>query len=295
MIHHRHMKGVDYYQLLEFVGPTHPADIMLPKLTAGQLACNSGWLCPKYWSPASNRIVLSMHLNVIKAGSEIVIVDCGVGNFKRRPPSPSQDNLNTPVLDWLRAIDCPPERVNHVVMTHLHGDHVGWNTVRQGDRWVPTFPNATYYFPEVDWNHFSKRFFAGVPDPKGSFEDSILPIACADRMKLINGGDEIAGLLTGMAAPGHTPGQLVYTMKAGDETCLFAADTMHHPIQVMYPHVSSRACEDGETAHRTRVSILQLAADTGCDVLPAHYFGTKGWRITRSPAGFDLEIPANEF
>lgn len=293
MINYRRLQGVDFYQLLEFVGPTHDADIMLPALTAEQLTSNRDWLYPKYWSPANNRIVLSMHLNVIKAGSEIVIIDAGCGNFKRRPPSPSQDNLNTPILDWLRAIGCPPEKVNHVVLTHLHGDHVGWNTVLRDGRWVPTFPNATYYFPKGDWDHFSKRFSSGK-DPKG-FADSVLPIADANLMKLINAGDEVAGVLTSIAAPGHTPGQLVYTMRAGDETCLFTADTMHHPIQVLYPHVSSRACEDTDLAHRTRISILEFAADTGCDVLPAHYFGTKGWKISRSPTGFDLKIPVNEF
>ena len=153
MIQSRKIGDVELNQVVEFIGPTHDLDWMLPGIPRSAFEANAQWLEPNFWMARTNRLVFAMQLWVLKARDRAILIDTGVGNGKKRA-SRHQTMINTPAIDWLEAIGAAPDKITHVVHTHLHGDHIGWNTRDDGGRWVPTFPNATYFAPADDWAAF---------------------------------------------------------------------------------------------------------------------------------------------
>jgi glyoxylase-like metal-dependent hydrolase (beta-lactamase superfamily II) len=282
----RKFGDVELIQIVEFTGPTHDLEWMLPGMPRSAFDANASWLLPDYWVASTNRLVFTMQVVVLKAQDRIILIDTGVGNGKTRI-SPHQNMINTPVLDWLAAVGAPPDKVTHVVHTHLHGDHVGWDTCRDGDRWVPTFPNAIYLAPADDWTDFKSRHDAGtlgVHD--GPFVDSVLPIAEAGLLRFFAPGEEVAGCLLSTAAPGHTIGQVTLSFRHAGEHCIFSADVLHSPMQVQYPDINSRWCEYPDAARATRRALMETVATTEAIVYPAHAFGLDGWRIVRQGDGY---------
>ncbi|MDF2117143.1 MBL fold metallo-hydrolase [Roseiarcaceae bacterium H3SJ34-1] len=289
MLQTRHLKHAVLHQIAEFSGPTHDAAWMLPDMAPQAYSEAADWLAPRYWLPQTNRLIFTMQTFVIKTDAEIILIDTGVGNHKERL-APSQSHLNTPFLDWLSGIGCPPERVTHVALTHLHGDHVGWNTQVVDGRLEPTFPNATYYVPLDDWRIFSeRRAMDDLAHHTIPFDDSVRPVVEAGLAKFISPGASIADILTALPAPGHSPGQLAYQLRDGNERLLFAADVLHSPLQVLHPEVNSRWCEIPDLARRSRFDLLSRAAQENFTWLSAHAFGLDGWQIHRSHEGFTVE------
>jgi glyoxylase-like metal-dependent hydrolase (beta-lactamase superfamily II) len=282
--------GVEIVQIIEFAGPTHDAQWMMPDASPQILSANESWLRDRFWMPRTNRLVFSYQLWIVKTSDAIVLVDTGCGNHKHRP-SPYQNMINTPVIDWMEGIGASPDKVTHVLHTHLHADHVGWNTRLLDGRWIPTFPNAIYYMPKLDHDLFTHRL-AQRMDP-ASYEpvidDSVTPVVNAGLTRFIEDGDEIAGLVA-TAAPGHTPGQMIYTFRHGGEDIIFSGDVFHSPIQVPHPYINSRWCEDQVLARVTRRDLLIQAARTNARILPAHIQGVDGWRIGRVGDEFSIGI-----
>lgn len=290
MIHSRKIGNLEFIQIVEFVGPTHDLQWMLPGMPRRAFDDNASWLEPNFWIGRTDRLVFAMQLFVLKMGSQVILLDTGVGNGKKRP-SPSQTMINTPALDWLAAVGAAPDKVTHVIHTHLHGDHVGWNTRDDGGRWVPTFPNATYFAPAEEWADFRWRHEAGKLGPHDPpFVDCVLPIADAGLLKCFAPGDEVADCLEAVAAPGHTRGQVMFRFRNGRELYIFSADVLHSPIQVQYPAVNSRWCELPDEARRTRLALMREAAGTDATVFPAHAVGTEGWRISRQGDGYLVQV-----
>lgn len=286
MIESRTVGDVEIVQIIEFTGPTHDLHWMLPDMPRAAFDANADWLAPDFWMPATNRLVFTMQLWLLKASDRLILVDTGVGNGKKRA-SPYQNMINTPALDWLAAVGAPVDKITHVIHTHLHGDHVGWDTREDGGRWVPTFPNAVYYAPAADWMSFKSRHDAGtlgVHD--GPFIDSVLPIADAGLLRLFEPGEQLADCLMPSAAPGHTAGQVTFSFRHAGERFIFAADVFHSPMQVQYPHVNSRWCELPDDARATRRALMQDAAATGATVYPAHAAGIDGWHIVCRDDGY---------
>jgi glyoxylase-like metal-dependent hydrolase (beta-lactamase superfamily II) len=227
---------VDLVEIIEFHAPTHDAQWMLPGLSPHLLKSNASWLREQFWTPRTNRLVFTYQLWLAKMRDAVVLIDTGCGNHKHRV-SPYQNQINTPVLDWLAAVGAPAERVTHVLHTHLHSDHVGWNTRLVDGRWVPTFPNATYYLPKLDYDLFTQRRARSMgPEMyEGVFADSVIPVFEAGMTRFVAEGDEVAGLVAG-ATPGHTPGHLAYTLRVGGGEVIFCGDVLHSPLQVICPH-----------------------------------------------------------
>jgi len=291
MMYSRRIGDIELVQIVEFSGPTHDADWMLPGMPRAALEANAHWLAPNFWIPTTNRLVFSMQLWLLKTSDRVILIDTGVGNGKKRP-SPYQSMINTPVVDWLDAVGAPPEKITHVVHTHLHGDHVGWDTCRENSRWVPTFPNAVYYLPKDDWGAYKPRYDSGEQDLLGgSFADSILPVAEAGLMRVFDNGDEIAECLQAYAAPGHSPGQVMLSLRHGNQHIIFSGDVLHSPMQVLFPDVNSRWCELPDVARATRHKLLAAAAADNAIVLPAHARGLHGWHIARQGEGFGVTVP----
>jgi glyoxylase-like metal-dependent hydrolase (beta-lactamase superfamily II) len=288
MLHHRNLGRADLFQIVEFTGPTHDAGWMFPDLPVGAMAAHAAWLAPRYWLPTTDRLIFAMQLFVLKHEDRIIVIDSGVGNGKPRAAS-SQHMLNTPVIDWLAGIGAPPERVTHVVHTHLHGDHIGWDTVWRDGAWRPLFGNALHCLPRAEYALFHERTAAGDWQPHGPpFADSILPVVAAGLAAFVDPGDLVAGCLEASAAPGHTAGQLVYSLRLGGQHYVFAGDVVHSPIQLARPGVNSRWCELPDAARATRLALLARAADGGATLFPAHASGLQGWRVDRDGEAFRL-------
>lgn len=290
MLYQRDFGDTRIYQIVEFCGPTHDWDFMLPDIPRSILEANAGWLFPYFWVPRTGRLVFSMQIYVIERHGEIVILDTGVGNGKQRP-APSQTRLNTPMLDWLAGIGCTRESVRHILMTHLHGDHVGWNTIWENGAWRPTFPNATYHVPQDDWRAYYDAYVAGDTGINmGSFADSVMPIFEANLTSEIKPGDILPCGFRALAAPGHSPGQLAFELETQMGPVIFTGDVFHSPIQVFVPEINSRWCELPDVARRTRKRLLTRAAQSDAILFPAHAVTLDGWYIGEKQSGHSLAI-----
>ena len=270
-------------------GFTTPADLF-PDYDADYFAVVAPSLRPDHLT-ADGIIDAVFQVWIVQKDGLTVLIDTGAGNDKDRPGLPSVGGMATPFLDRLAAEGIAREAVDIVVCTHLHVDHVGWNTMLMAGRWMPTFPNARYVFPAIDrdvWDPagpiFATMHGAGVAT--GVFEDSVQPILDAGLADLVRDGDVVVPGRVVHDAPGHTPGHMVVEIEDCGERALFSGDVIHHPIQVLRPDWNSCFCEDAPTAIATRRRILEDAADTGARIVPAHFGGTHSTFIARDGDGF---------
>ena len=289
MMSARRLGAAELIQILEIYGPTHDADWMLPGISHAALDDNIAWLCPDYYMPRTNRLVFSFQIWILKAGANTIVIDTGVGNCKHRP-TPWHNMINTPAIEWFEAIGLPPASITHVVHTHLHGDHVGWNTRLVDGRWVPTFPNAQYCMPAIDWCACKSRYDAGEHDLYGgSMADSVIPIVEAGLARFIHPGEEIADCLTVLPAPGHTPGHVLFSFRDEGQDYIFTGDVLHSPMQILYPDLNSRWCEYPDDARASRWRLLHGAARDAATIFPAHAKSLDGWRVSEHSGGFAIE------
>lgn len=248
-------------------------------------------LVPDHLGAEDNIVQVAMQTWALRSEGKIILIDTGIGNDKTRPGVPSWDHLALGYLDNLAEAGIKPDDVNVVINTHLHADHVGWNTRLVGGDWVPTFPHATYLMPRLDfehWNPANNPTIAGGVN-ENVFEDSIQPVIDNGQVQLWESNHVIDGNLRLEAAPGHTPGSSVLKLVSGNDKALFAADIMHTPLQVLHPDHASCFCEDPATAQATRRTFLGWAADHHALVLPAHFSGQTALEIARQGDAFAIK------
>jgi glyoxylase-like metal-dependent hydrolase (beta-lactamase superfamily II) len=230
-----------------------------------------------------------LHLKIrswlLKLGGRVILIDSCVGNHKVRPLRPDWHQRDgTAWLTALAATGVAPDDIDIVMCTHLHADHVGWNTRLEDGRWVPTFPKARYICGRQEYRFWEGEHQAGR-EKHGAFADSVLPVMEAGRMDLVDDGYDLGTGLTLHAAPGHTPGHTCVHAKQGPGA-VFSGDAIHSPLQLAYPDWSSAFCTDPDRARRTRLALLEDIADSGRLLIPAH-FPDPGWtRIIQSETGF---------
>ena len=249
------------------------------------------WMMPNYYAEKTNQFIASIHSWLIRSKHHVILVDTCCGNGKHRPEFPRFHNLDTPYLERLRAAGVEPEDVDYVLCTHLHVDHVGWNTRLVDGRWVPTFPNAKYIFSRAERDHWDPTLNLDLPeDSKAIFEDSIHPVIAARQDRVVEAAHQIEEGLLIEPAPGHTPGHVMLRLLSGSEEAVFSGDILHHPIQVYRPQWNSRFCTDPVQSERTRKRVLEHCAEHNCRLLPAH-FGSPhlGW-VRRKGSGFSFDF-----
>ena len=234
---------------------------------------------------------VAMQTWIIRSAGRTILLDAAVGNDKDRPDVPSWSHLQTTYLDDLAAAGVTPESVDIVVNTHLHADHVGWNTRLVDGSWVPAFPNAEYLMPAEDlafWDPAHGNTTVMGPGAHGVWADSIAPVLAAGQVTAWTGSHRIDDALTLEAAPGHTPGASILRLVSGGDEVLFVGDSLHSPAQVVDVHTSSCFDEDPVQAHRTRDRLFTEAADRGLLLLPAHFGGHGGFRVAKDADGFRI-------
>lgn len=252
---------------------------------------------PAYLDRDTDAIQARIQSWVIDTGDVVVLFDTGCGNQKVRPGIPVFDNLNTDFIARLARAGYAPEDIDLVVCSHLHVDHVGWNTRLDGNTWVPTFANARYVFPAPDVEYWDPGNRHQYPDMVGEavnagfFEDSVRPILDCGLAQIVDGQIEIADGIRLDPNPGHTPGCQTMTVSSGGTAAMFVGDVLHHPLQILNPQWNSIFCEDAGQARAARRHVLERAADEEAILVPAHFAGDHAVRIVRNGDGF-LQLPA---
>jgi glyoxylase-like metal-dependent hydrolase (beta-lactamase superfamily II) len=230
---------------------------------------------PDFLDPVSRKLMSSMHSWAIRYDDHVILIDTGCGNDKVREAAAFQrfHMLDKPYLDSLLAAGIRPEDVTLVINTHLHVDHVGWNTQLVDGRWVPTFPNARYITGAIEMAHWLAPG-AGLrlmPEAQSVIIDSVTPVIEAGLFETVGHGDRILPGLEVEIGAGHTAGQIFLKLEDGKQAAIFTGDSIHQPMQVHRPDWNSRFCEDTDEAIATRRRLLDFCADRGAILAPAHF------------------------
>ena len=282
---------VEVLQVVEWQAPYAPARDLVPGVGPEVWEGNREVLVPDHWDPGSDRAVVALQTWVVRSGGRTVLVDTGVGNGRERPGNPLFHQRQGDLPGRLERAGVRPEDVDIVVNTHIHGDHIGWNTRDADGSWVPTFPNADYLLPAADDHHFGPAggYGGGVrPDDRLAYEDSIAPVHQAGQAVLWDGEHRVDGRLTLESAPGHTPGSAVLRVASRGERAVFVGDLLHSPVQILHPECSSCFCLDPVRAAASRRRVLERAADERELVIPAHFGGSGVAEVRREGASFTL-------
>jgi len=262
------------------------APAFFPDWQPEAVAAHLSWMEPHHFDAAKNSLKLSIHSWLLRIGRRTVLIDTCIGNHKERPSRPEWHRMETRYLARLAEAGVRPEQIDMVMCTHLHADHVGWNTRLDNGRWVPTFPNARYVFSKADFDHYLAQERAGKEPNRGSFRDSVLPVVEAGRAQLVNGDEALDEHLTLERAPGHTPGSVLVKLASAGKRALFCGDVLHHAIQVYHPDWNSFVCADAALARVSRRKVLEQCSGSGALLMPAHFGTPFVCQIEPKGAGF---------
>ena len=277
--------GLHVFAVVERAGPTRPT-WLLPDATPEAVERHRGWLAPHFLDD-KGRFLQSIHTFVVRTPALTVLVDTCVGNDKDRGGRPPFHMLHTAFLDDLRAAGVAPESVDVVLCTHLHVDHVGWNTRLEHGRWVPTFPRARYLFARREWEHWSAE---RDDDAARIMADSVTPIVEAGLATLVEADHRISDELWLEPTPGHTPGHVSVRLRSGDADAVITGDLMHHPIQMAEPEWCSHFDFDPGQARKTRRAFCERYADGPVTVLGTHFHHPTAGRIVTHGPAWRLEV-----
>jgi glyoxylase-like metal-dependent hydrolase (beta-lactamase superfamily II) len=231
---------------------------------------------------------------VVRTPRSVILVDTCTGNHKHRPSMPGMHMLDTPYLARLAAAGVAPEDVDFVVSTHLHIDHVGFNTTLRDGRWVPTFPHATYLINQTEFDFWNPTNSANarLGFNAGVFADSVAPCFEAEQVRLWRGDHDLDGVVHLVEAPGHTPGNAAAWLHSNGAWALFSGDTMHSPLQILEPSWSSAFDCDGAQAERSRRALLDVCAERDAVLLAAHFPAPHAFTLARRGHGLTA-VPAH--
>jgi glyoxylase-like metal-dependent hydrolase (beta-lactamase superfamily II) len=263
--------------VVERAGPTPPT-WLLPDAAPEAVERHRAWLAPHFLD-GKGRFLMSIHTFVVQAPGLTALVDTCVGNDKDRGGRQPFHMMQTPFLDDLKAAGFPPEAIDLVLCTHLHVDHVGWNTRLQDGRWVPTFPRARHLFARREWEHWTAE---GDEATRRIMDDSVTPVLDGGLAELVDMDHRVSDELWLEPTPGHTPGHVSVRLRSGDGEAVITGDLMHHPIQMAEPQWGSHFDNDVEHARKTRRVFCERYADTPVAVLGTHFHHPTLGRIVRS-------------
>jgi glyoxylase-like metal-dependent hydrolase (beta-lactamase superfamily II) len=239
------------------------------------------WLQP-HFAEASGRVRMSIHALILEAGDKRIVVDTCLGNDKPRM-NPPWNMLQTSFLKNLTDAGFPRESITHVLCTHLHVDHVGWNTMLVDGRWVPTFDRARYLIGRVEWDHWSQATDKFTKDP---IDDSVRPAVDAGLTDLIEHTHRISDEVWLESTPGHTPGHFSVRISSRGQEAVITGDLMHHPVQCAHPEWNCGFDSIPEQARATRRTFLERYADQPVLVFGTHFATPSAGYILKSGAGW---------
>jgi glyoxylase-like metal-dependent hydrolase (beta-lactamase superfamily II) len=227
---------------------------------------------------------------VVKTPYHTILIDSCIGNDKPRPLRPKW-NMKTDET-YMRALASAGfsvEDIDFVMCTHLHVDHVGWNTRLEAGCWVPTFPNARYVFAKTEFDYWAEQ---NTKTPVPPIVDSVLPVVEAGQAEIVRNDYEIGDHLRILPTPGHTPGHVAFALGRGRDDAVFSGDLMHSPLQTRHPELSVKFDVDQEEAATTRRNFLERYCDSETLCCTAHFPSPSSGKIRRRGAGFACEAVA---
>ena len=249
-----------------------PLEFLLPEATV-EMVRRQPWLIPECADDEGN-IALRVQAFVVEIDGRTVLVDPCVGNGKARW-LPMWNLLDTPWLERLADAGFTPFEVELVVHTHLHADHVGWDTHRVGDAWVPTFTNARHLYTAAELEFVQTFLFPG----EDVYGDSIGPVFDAGLADVVEPDADLGSGLRLESTPGHTPGHTSLWLESDGEVALITGDFMHHQLQFAEPQLAEIADADADLARETRARMLRELARTGALVLGTHFPSRPAGRV----------------
>ena len=245
-----------------------------------------GWLEPHFMD-AEGKLRFSIHALVVETPGMTIVVDTCVGNHKERMPYRLWHQLQTEFLQDLSDAGFEREKVDVVLCTHLHVDHVGWNTMRVNDSWVPTFPNARYLMARDEFEHWRNDDEEFQQTIMG---DSVLPVFEAGLVDLVDTSHQVCEEVDLVPTLGHTPGHVSVRIRSGGEQALITGDFIHHPCQMARLDWISSADFDKAEAEATRRRVFAEHADTPTLVIGTHFAGPTAGTVVRDGDAYRLKV-----
>lgn len=270
-------------RVVESEGPTSPK-FLFEDLPSEKLLQHV-WLRPHFLTEDA-KLIMSIHAFVVESRDRTIVVDTCVGNDKVRQ-SKNWHLQKGRFLEDMAEAGFPRERVSHVLCTHLHVDHVGWNTMLVAGHWLPTFPNARYLFGRTEYEYWSKH-----PDPydQSIQQDSVRPIVDAGLAELVEPDHQLTPEVFLEPTPGHTPGHVSVRIRSKGQAAVITGDLMHHPVQCALPAMGSRFDYDPTAARNTREEFLRRYDDGRTLVLGTHFAAPTAGKVASEGGSYRLRV-----
>jgi glyoxylase-like metal-dependent hydrolase (beta-lactamase superfamily II) len=243
------------------------------------------WLYP-HFVDEHGRMRGSIHALIIETPDRTIVVDTCVGNDKERG-NPPWNQLQTTFLADLAAAGYAPDRIDNVLCTHLHVDHVGWNTMLVDGKWQPTFPNARYLMGRVEFEHWTTQDEAGT---KQLMSDSVLPVFDAGLVDLVETDHKICDQVSLIPTVGHSPGHVSVLIQSQGEEAVITGDFIHHPCQIAHPEWPSSPDTDPEQGLKTRHAVFARYADTPTLIIGTHFHTPTAGHLKRDGETYRLDV-----
>jgi len=268
------------------------------------------WLPPG--TTDGDKALLSIHSWLVRHEGMTILVDTGAGNDKSRPQQKILDHLKNPFLDRLAVAGVMPDMVDYVLHTHIHSDHVGWNTRLVEEQWKPTFPKAIHICSKLEWDYgaaladgdeqgiATARAKARLGEPvripvSGTFDDSMRPLRRTGQTRLVEvNGDEVLPGLRFLSTPGHSIDHAAIELISEGQVAIFGGDVMHHPLELYDIELVSSFCEFPEVARQSRRFLMEQSARNQALYLSAHFPLSSAGRITKDGKGFHWAFADND-
>lgn len=278
---------VTIHRIVENEEPYFDPLTFFPSLTPELLAENKGWMTDGgYLDAREGKVVLCIQAYLIQTKRHNILVDTCVGNDKNRPAHPFWSMMKGDRFHKnLAAAGVSVDRIDYVMCTHLHVDHVGWNTKLENGRWVPSFPNAKYVFSDRELAFWTDRE-AKDPSLAPWVTDSVLPIVAAKREEVVKSDHQFTDSLKLIPTPGHTIDHFSVQVGKPGADAVITGDMIHSPLQARYPELGMRADYDSPTAGVSRRQLFGHVCDTSTLVCTAHFPSPSSGRMTRWGDGF---------
>ncbi len=266
---------------------------LFPKASAEEVQ-RLDWLKPHFvtddWQGK-----MSIHALVVETPDLTIVVDTCIGNDRDRLAYETSNNLQTAFMEDFEAAGFDREKVDVVLCTHLHFDHVGWNTMKQGGEWVPTFPNARYLFNRAEFEHWrdtqddvTEDMFLNVQ--KNVFVDSVKPVIDAGLVDLVDENHRVCDEVSFEPTPGHSPGHVCVRLRSQGQEAFITGDMVHHPFQFANAEWSMASVDyDSEMATATRARVYGEVADQPVLVIGTHFAGVTAGRVKRDGSAYRFD------
>ena len=284
---HRQLGAVQISRVMELTQPFKAREFF-PHSTAADWAPHREWLAAEggYDLP-SESILLPMQSYVVRTSHHTILIDTCLGNDKHRPLRPAwhmkSDNV---YMENLAALGLTCDDIDFVMCTHLHVDHVGWNTRLVDGRWVPTFPNARYLLSKKELEIFKVE---DHPPSSMSLADSVLPVVESGQADLISSDYTLDDEVWLEPTPGHTPDHFAVRLASQHQHAVFGGDLMHSPVQCLHPEWRPRPDWDAELAQQTRREFMERHCENDTLVCMAHFPLPSAGRFKRDGGMFRFD------